>query len=228
MLQAFIGGLGRMAVHPKIRYIAACVESSMDKDRIPFILSAFIVMISLSIGVWKGEGMTVGVCLAALAVSIPAAAYCPPATSKYSVIAAVAALACAVCMITVVPENALVMGGDTELIWVYAAGIITGAALIPQALLFFFAVAAKFKASYNWVMVFGLGWLVALGMTIPKTLMILVFWYGEVQAGLLSNPATVIGLMVNLILFLIFFSAAGGVLRKNRYIITRNGTEAMR
>ena len=200
----------------------------MDKDRIPFVLSTVIVAVSLLAGVWKGEGMTVGVCIVALLVSVPAALYCPPNVSRYSVIASVSALMCAVLMITVIPENALVMGRDTDLVWVYAAALITGAALIPQALLFFFVVAAKFGASYNWVMVFGLGWSISLGMTIPKTLMILVFWYDDVQSGLLSNPVTVIGLMVNLIMFVAFFAVAGILFKKKRCIITRNGTEAMR
>jgi len=212
---------------PKIRYSPADVHAIMHTDRIPFILSAVIVAASLLIGVWKGEGMTVGVCIVALAVSVPAMMCAPPNVSKYSVIASVSVLVCAILMITVIPENALVMGGGTDLIWVYAAALITGAALIPQAIVFFFVIAAKFEASYNWVIVSGLGWLVGLGMTIPKCLMVLVFWYDDVQAGLLSNPATVIGLMINLIMFVFFFVTAGRIFRKNRYIITSNGLERM-
>jgi len=199
----------------------------MRMDRIPFALGPVIIAASLLAGIWKGEGMTVGVCIVALFVSVPAMLYCPPSASKYSIIASVSVLICAIFMITVVPENALVMGGETDLIWVYAAGVFTGAALIPQAVMFFFTVAARFKASYNWVMIFGFGWSVALGMTIPKTLMILVFWYDRVQDGLLSNPATVIGLMINLIMFLTFFAAMGSIFRKNRYIIASNGVERM-
>jgi len=212
---------------PKIKYSLADVHAIMDRERMLFILSALIVAASLLAGIWKGEGMTVGVCIVALAVSVPAMMYAPPNAYKYSVIASVSVLVCAIFMITVIPENALVMGGKTDLVWVYAAALITGAALIPQVIMFFFVVAAKFKASYNWVMVSGLGWLVGLGMTIPKCLMVLVFWYDDVQAGLLSNPATVIGLMINLIMFVIFFVTAGRVLRKNRYIITSKGLERM-
>jgi len=200
----------------------------MDKDRIPFVLSIVIIAASLLAGIWKGEGMAVGVCLVALVVSVPAALYCSPNVSRYSIIASVSALLCAAFMITVVPKNALFMGGETDLVWIYTAALMTGAALIAQAVLFLFVVAARSGASYNWVMVFGLGWLISLGMTIPKTLMVLVLRHDETHSVFVSNPVTVIGLMVNLIMFITFFAAAGLVLKRNRYIITRNGTEAMR
>ncbi|MCL2143090.1 MAG: hypothetical protein FWH44_02370 [Methanomassiliicoccaceae archaeon] len=200
----------------------------MSGDRAPFIVSAILVAASLIAALWNGEGMTVGVCAVALFVSVFAAVYCAQSASKYAVTASLAVLLCTVLSILLIPNDAFIAGEATDHLWIYASAVILGIALIPQALLFFFVAAAMFKASYNWVMVSGLGWLVGTGMLIPKYLMVLVLQREEAELGMVINAAIVIGMMVNLIMFIVSFFFIGRALMKGRQVITSNGLEEIR
>ena len=95
-------------------------------------------------------------------------------------------------------------------------------------MLFFFMVAAKFKMSLNWVMISGLGWLVGMGLSVSKYVAVLILQNAEVEADMVMNSTIVIGMLVNLLMFIIFFFAMGRVFKNNRYLITSDGLEARR
>jgi hypothetical protein len=212
---------------PKIKYIVTDVCAVMS-DRIPFIMSMIIVAVSLLLGIWKGDGSTVGVCVVAMLIAVPAMIFCPRSVSVYSIIASLVLLACTVFMILFVPYEALIGTEAPGSIWMYISAIILGIALIPQVLMFFFTVAAMFNASYNWAIVASLGWLVGVGMTVPKYLFVLALHYEDVHQDLMMNSTIVIPMLVNLIMFAAFFYAFGRKLRKDRLLITSDGLEAMR
>ena len=200
----------------------------MQSDRAPFIIGIVLSIVLLFAAIWKNDGMTVGTCVTALAISIPVAIYCPRTVSNYSLFSSLALLICTILMLFIVPYDSMFQGEDSSIFWACVSAFILGIALIFQVILFFFFTAAMFKASYNWVLVSGLGWIIGLGLMVIRYMTLLIFQYNEAEEGLLVNPILAFGMLVNLIMFVVAFVIIGRMMKKNRYLITFNGTEAMR
>lgn len=198
----------------------------MDKGRGPFIVSTVIAAVSLLAAAWYGEGMTIGICLTALLVTVMAMLYCAPGTYMISLTAASVTFACTVLMMLMIPSDAVVTEPPTEFKWTLISAVIQGAALITQTMLFMYAAAAMFRMSLNWVMISGIGWLVAMGLSVSRYLAVLAFQNEEVAAGMV-NASIVFGMLVHLIMFIIFFAVVGRVFKNGRLIITAAGSEAM-
>ena len=199
----------------------------MREGRTPFIVSVIIAAASLAAAVWYGEGMTIGVSLVALLIAIPALFRCGPGAARISLVAASSALISAVLMILLFPSDAFVIGIETDNNQVILSAVVHGMALIPQIVLLFFTMAAAFNMSLNWVMISGLGWMVGMGLSVSKYVAVLILQNAEVEADLVMNSTIVIGMLVNLVMFIIFFYALGRKFKKNRYLITSDGLEAM-
>jgi hypothetical protein len=202
----------------------------MVKDRVMFAVSVSMAAVSFIIGVWKGNGMTVGISLTALIVLVPAMVYCPVSVSSYCTLAGLAVLACAVLTATAASETAMVISDIPDDRWTYVlvSAAIYGAAMIPLIPVFLFTVAAVFDTSYNWVIVAGLGWLIGLGLTSPQYLMILVFQNAAVENGVILNTHIVTAMLVSLVMFIVFSVVFSRVMRTKRLLITSKGAEAMR
>jgi len=200
----------------------------MLRDRALFIIRIFLSAVLLAASIWKGNGMAVGTCAVAFVISIPVAVHCPKSVSFYSRVASLTLLICTVIMLTAVPYESMFRGGDSDMTWACISAALSGAVLITQAVLFFFLTASVFKASYNWVLVGGMGWIIGLGFMVIRYLTLLIFQYDEAESGLLVNPVTTVGMLVNLIMFVAAFVTIGNVMKKKRLIITSNGLEAMR
>jgi hypothetical protein len=200
----------------------------MLRVRAPFILNLVAAAVSLSAAFWYGEGMTIGVCTAALFVAVPALFYCGSGASRAAFVSAISVLACTTLMILLFSSDSFVLGAATDNNAVIAAAAVHGAALIPQVMLFFFTMAAAFRMSLNWVMISGLGWLVGMGMSVSKYVMVLIFQNPEVEADMVMNSTIVIGMLVNLLMFIVSFCVIGHLLKKRRLVITSDGLEAIR
>ena len=201
----------------------------MVKGRMPFVAGVIFAAVSMAIGLWENNGTTIGISLTALILLIPSAKYCPDRVAVYCVIAGIAVIVCAVLTATVASEDALVNSDIPSERWTYVlvSAVIYGAAMVPMILVFFFTVAAAFGSSYNWVTASSLGWLAGLGMTAPQYLMTLVFQNSEVQDEIILNTHIVTGMLVALVIFIVFSLFLSRILRKNRWLITANGLEAM-
>jgi hypothetical protein len=153
-------------------------------------------------------------------------------------IASATVLVCTIIMVTVASFESLVNGGVmSEYSWTFVSAIIRGIAAMPLIIAFFFATAAVFKASYNWVVVPGLGWLVGMGMQVPQLVMLFIvqvpgflmlFFAGQPateEQEIIANATIVMGMLVNLVMFAVFSIVLRSVFKKNRYLINANGLE---
>ena len=201
----------------------------------PHMISVAIAAVSVAAGVWGSDGPMTVLSLIAVILSVTAFAYCSDTVLRFSLTASMTVLVCTLVMVTVASHDSLVGGGTmTEYSWTFIAAAVRGAAVLPLILLFYFAAAAAFRASYNWVSAGGLAWLIGLGMQVPMfVLLFLIEVPGPIDSVLgnepavdiISNASIVIGLFLSLMMFLIFSLVLANVFRKNRYLITANGLE---
>jgi hypothetical protein len=132
-------------------------------------------------------------------------------------------------MVTAASFGSLVDGGVmSRNDWVYVSAIIQGVATMPLVIMFYFTAAAVFKASYNWVLVSGLSWLVGVGLQVPKNVLIFTVQLKDLEQGIITNNGIVITVLVNLIMFIAFSVVLYFIFRKHLYIITEKGMGAMR
>jgi len=73
-----------------------------------------------------------------------------------------------------------------------------------------------------------LGWLIGMGLSVSKYIMVLILQNPEVEAGMVMNSTIVIGMLVNLIMFIVAFYALGRSMRSKRLVITSAGLEAIK
>ncbi|MDR1954832.1 MAG: hypothetical protein LBP82_02635 [Candidatus Methanoplasma sp.] len=201
----------------------------MDKDGALFMVSILLAAISSAAGIWGDDGIMTGISLLALCLTIPAAKYCTGSASRYSLIAATVVLVCTILMVTAASLESLVDGGTvTRHGWIYVAGLIHGAAVIPLIILFYFTTAAAFNASYNWVFAPGFCIFMGLGMMIPA--FTIVYWTqrAKMEADIIKSDDVIIGMAVELVMFVVFALFLLYIFRKHRYLITKNGLEATR
>lgn len=200
----------------------------MFRDRAVFIIGIVLSAALLAAAIWKNDGMTVGTCVTALAVSVPVAIYCPRTVSNYSLLSSLVLVICTSLMLIAVPYDSMFQGYVSSIGWACVSAFILGIALIFQTLFVFFFTAAAFKASYNWVLVSGLGWIIGLGLMLVRYITVLIFQNTEAEEGLLVNPILAFGMLVDLIMFIVAFVIIGRIMKKGRCLITSNGPEAMR
>jgi hypothetical protein len=198
----------------------------MDKERALAALWIIVAAVSAAVGVWGRDGAMIALSSLAVLFSILSYVYCSSSVYRYSAIMSVTVLICTVIMVTVASYGTLVEDGTMSAHrWMLVCGLIHGTAIIPLIVVFFFTTAAAFNASYNWVIVPGLGWLVGMGMQIPKYILIYAVQYSELEQEIISNTVVVVVMLVNLIMFIAFSLILRSVFKKNRYLITANGLE---
>jgi hypothetical protein len=198
----------------------------MDTRRSWFALSIFISTVSVAFGIWGRDGAMTALSMLAALFSVLSFVYCSPAARLYILIASATVLACTILMVTAASHDTLVNGGYvSDLGWIYIYAVIRGIAVIPLMIVFFFTTAAVFKASYNWAVVSGLGWLTGMGMQVPQFAMVLILQSSELESEIIVNATIVIGMLVNLVMFAAFSLILRSVFKKNRYLITPNGLE---
>ncbi|MDR2865996.1 MAG: hypothetical protein LBV13_01110 [Methanomassiliicoccaceae archaeon] len=196
----------------------------MDTWKTMGALSIFLAAASVAFGVWGRDGAMIGLSCFAVFFSILSFLRCSGTVHRYSVIMSATVLICTVLSISVASYSSLVDSGTMSMLqWAYISGAVQGAAVIPLIVMFFFTVAALFKASYNWVMMPGLGWLVGMGIQVPKNLSVFVFQLADIQSGIITNNGIVIIMLVGLMMFILFCVILRSVFKKNRYLITASG-----
>ncbi|MDR2698201.1 MAG: hypothetical protein LBB30_00785 [Candidatus Methanoplasma sp.] len=198
----------------------------MDAGRSWFALSIFISTVSVAFGIWGQDGAMTALSLLAVLFSVLSFTYCSTAARPYPIIASTTVLICTTLMVTVASYDMLAEGGYvSDLGWIYLYAVIRGIAVIPLIIVFFFTTAAVFKASYNWAVVSGLGWLTGMGMQVPQFAMVLILQSSELENEIIVNATIVIGMLANLVMFAAFSLIIRSVFKKNRYLITSNGLE---
>ena len=200
----------------------------MGKERTLAALCVVIAAVSVAFGAWGRDGAMLALSSLAVLFSILTLVYCSSAVYRYSAIMAATVLICTILSISVASYGTLVDGGvASEYQWACVCGIIQGAAAIPLIIMFFFTVAAIFGAAFNRILVPWLGSLVGVGMQVPKCIFIFTVQFTDLEQGLLGNNALVIIMLVNLVMYIAFGLSIRPIFNKNRYLITKNGLEAM-
>lgn len=195
----------------------------MDRERMLAALCVIISVISVAIAAWGRDGAMVALSSIAVLFSALSFVYCTETVYRYSAIMSVTVLACTIVLVSVNSYRGFVNGGVTPEYWWLFCGIIQGIAMIPLIMMFYFTVAAMFNASYNWVIAPGLGWLIGMGMQVPKCILIFLVQYNDLVRGAISNNSLVLIMLVDLIIFIIFCVILRSVFKKNRYLITAKG-----
>jgi len=159
--------------------------------------------------------------------------YCSEHVHTYSFIMSVTVLLCTTLTVTVASYDSLVAAGSaSEYTWTYVSAIIRGFAVIPMIMMFFFVAAAVFKASYNRVTAPVLSWAIGMGILLPMYVTILFVQradlYESMSDGMITNTTLVIGMLINLLMFIAFSLILRHVLRKNNYLINDKGLEVMK
>jgi len=149
---------------------------------------------------------------------------CSEKVFLYSLIMSLTVLVSTILMVTVASYSTLVDGGVvTNYWWIYVSAAIHGAAMIPTIVMFFFTTAALFNASYNWVLMPGLFWMVGTGMQVPMYVMVYIVQFAELEAEIISNTTVVMTMFLNLIMFFVVSMILRHIFKKNRYLVTSEG-----
>jgi len=196
-------------------------------ERYPFLIGLAVVVSSLALSLWYGNGMSIGVCAISLLIAVPAVMYCDRSLRLCFVLSSGILLLCTVIMMLVIPIDAFARAEDTDWSLVYLTALMTGLALMPQMILFFFTFAAVFKASFNWAALMSIGWLVGAGMLLLKYLAVLWFQNEAADAGLMITATIVTEMLICILMFAALSMIVGHMFRKGRIIITSNGLERM-
>jgi len=196
----------------------------MDVKKSWAALSIVAAVVSIVIGAWGRDGAMIALSCFAAAFSIVALVRCSDKVFVYSAVMSIAVLICTVLMVTVASYGTLVDGGVmTDYWWIYVSAAIHGAAMVPIVVMFFFTTAAVFNASYNWVLMPGLFWLVGTGIQVPKYVMVYIVQFSELESGIISNTTLVMTMLLNLIMFIVVSIILRQMFKKNRYLITAEG-----
>ena len=196
----------------------------MDSKNAWAIVSVVLAVLSLALGIWGQDGAMLALSCFATVFSIVSLMRCTEAVHKYSLIMSAMVLLCTALMITVASYDTLVNGNImSDYWWIYLSAAIHGAAMIPIIVMFFFTTAALFKASYNWVLMPGLAWLVGMGIQVPKYLMVYAIQFSDLENGIISNTTLTLTMLVNMLMFVVFSLILRRVFKKNLYLITENG-----
>jgi len=192
-----------------------------------FVIGLLMTVMSLALSLWNGEGMLIGTCLLALIISVPVAVFCDRSVYKFYMAASCVLLLCTVITVAVIPADVFVMADRTEWTLVYASALLSGISVAALMVVLFFVTAAAFKASYNWVILIGIGTLTATGMLMIRYLSALFFQKGPILADAMINSVLVVEMMLNIVVFAVLMTVIGFILKRGRLIITSGGLEAM-
>lgn len=196
----------------------------MDRSKTLGVISIFAAVLALIVGIWGMDGAMIALSCFAIFFSVMSTMRCSEKVQQYSVIMSVTMLICTILAVTVVSYGSLVKSEIlSENQWSLVCGIVQGVAVIPMIPMFFFVAAAFFKASFNWVMMPGLGWLVGMGFQLPKNLSVRIFQLSDIMDGIMTNNGIVIIMFVGLIMFIAFSLILRSIFKKNQYLITADG-----
>ena len=196
----------------------------MDAKKSWAALSIIAAVVSLVVGAWGRDGAMIALSCFAVAFSIIALMRCSEKVFIYSLIMSATVLVSTILMVTIASYSSLVDGGVmTNYWWIYVSAAIHGTAMVPTIVMFFFTAAALFNASYNWVLMPGLFWMVGTGMQVPMYVAVYIVQYAELEAGIISNTTLVMTMFLNLILFFAVSMILRHIFKKNRYLVTAEG-----
>ncbi|MCL2607992.1 MAG: hypothetical protein FWD92_05515 [Methanomassiliicoccaceae archaeon] len=198
-------------------------------DRIWALMAVIISFFSLALGIWKQDGSMMALSATAILFSVASYIYCSNGVYVYALVMSVTVLICTALMVTVTSYDSLV-ATDTvsEHVWICLSAVIRGAAVIPMIIMFFFVVAAIFKASYNRVTAPILCWAVGMGILLPMYVTILFVQRADLNDGIIVNATLVIGMFIKLLMFIALSLILRSVLKKNNCLITDKGFEVMK
>jgi len=190
------------------------------------ITGAILSFISLIIGVWTLDGVMIIVSLLTFLFCVVIAKH--GNSHGFALITSVIVLICTIMMATVTSYEVMVDGGIVSKgSWTYVAAVMHAIPMIPLVLLTFYGTAAFSGASYNWVLVSGLGPFIGLGIQGMGYGLTYLFVIAELQIGPTENAYVLYGLMICMIVLIMFSLILKGKLKKGRLMITSNGMEAM-
>ena len=190
------------------------------------ITGAILSFISLIIGVWTLDGVMIVISLLTFLFCIAIAKH--GNSHGFALITSVIVLICTILMASVASYETMVDGGIiSKSSWTYVAAVIHTIPMIPLTLLTFYGTAAFSGASYNWVLVSGLGPFIGLGIQGMGYGLTYLFVIAELKIGPTENAYVLYGLMLCMIILVIFFLCLKSKLKKDRLMITSNGMEVM-
>lgn len=196
----------------------------MDSSKARAAAGIVFATLSVILGLWGHDGAMLALSCFAAAFSALSLLRCSDTVHRYSLIMSATVLACTVLMVTVASYDTLVSGNImSDYWWIYISAAIQGAAAIPLIIMFFFTTAAVFKASYNWVLMPGIAWLVGMGMQVPKYLMVYVIQFRDLESGVISNTTLTLTMMLDLFIFAAFSLILRHTFKKNVYLVNENG-----
>ncbi len=196
----------------------------MDAKKVWDIFSISAAVVSLALGIWGRDGAVMALSCFAISFSVVSLLRCTGKVHLYSAVMSAAVLVCAVLSVTIFSYETLVEGGVVSPYgWVGITAVVRGAAILPLIIMFFFATAAIFKASYNWALVFGFGWLVGTGFHLPMCMFIYVVQFSDLELGIVTNNGLVVGMIIGMVISIAFTFVLRSVFKKNLYLITENG-----
>ena len=189
-------------------------------------VGAVLSFISLVIGIWTLDGVMIIASILTFLFCI-AIAKCGN-SHGFALLTSIIMLICTVLMATVVSYEMMVDDGiASKDVWTYAAAVVHAAPMIPLALLVFYGTAAFSGASYNWVLISGLGPFIGIGVQGMGYGLTYLFVIAELQIGPTENAYVLYSLMLCLVTLVAFFLCLKSTLKKKRILITSNGMEAM-
>jgi hypothetical protein len=190
------------------------------------VIGAILSFISLIVGVWTLDGVMVVASLLTFLFCITMAK-CGK-VHKLALIASITVLICTVLMATVASYETMVDDGtSSKSTWTYVAAVIHAVPMIPVTLLTFYSIAAFSRASYNWVIVCGLGPFIGLGIQGIGYALTYPFVLADFQIGPTENAYVLYGLMFCMIFLIAFYMILKSKLKKGRLMITSNGLEVI-
>jgi len=190
------------------------------------IAGAVLSFISLIIGIWTLDGVMIVASLLAFLFCIAIAKQ--GKSHGLALLTSAVVLICTVLMATVTSYEMMVDGGVApKNVWTYVVAVIHAVPMVPLTLLTFHGMAAFSGASYNWVLISGLGPFIGIGMQGMGYGLTYLFVIADLQIGPTENAYVLYGLMICTIILVVFFLCLKSVLKKKRILITSNGMEAM-
>ena len=198
----------------------------MDVNRFYAVFAVILALTSAMIGLWIREGVMVLFSLFAVIFSIVPILLESKGISKYALITSSFVLICTILAATLLSYETIVENGTvTADQWVYLCAVIHTVPLIPLVMMFYFATAPVFKASYNWIFVSGLSWILGLGILGMGYAVTYLIQRHDIDSGILTNTNIVISLITGLVTMIILSLILLGIFKRKRYLITENGLE---
>lgn len=139
----------------------------MSKEGAVAAMGAILALISAFIALRRCEGVMLALAVFAIVFGFVAVRRCSPDTAKLISSASALLLVSTILSVTVLEPEHFMDGEDPSTFWFVLIGFVHTIPLALLTLAVFSVLSAVFGASYNWVLVRGMGPFVAMGMEVP-------------------------------------------------------------